>query len=319
MQTRDFANALESVVEQLDLERMSSLLRPLTMAEGKAIPETTKQEFDAWLIRNILKGGKLKGENDEKILEAFSLSWLLDPNPFVTIAVDFKNSHDWPTLAGTKLGKRLKDMIAMTDAMKRLSGIVDELLIKPSLEGLVPTQDELFIVRVRDFDGNGVPLERLNAVIAAIAKVAAALDRNTAPRIQFLDSGSDVAVGIKLTKMALGLPALFLSLFDLSLLRRVNRHNLTIDSIVKSADGMAHIRDLVESNRVTREDGGAMIAAIRSGMTELLKNGAYPDSKTDAEADALRLPNGRPQGLLTAGSTHDNVDLSDVTETPPPV
>ena len=187
---------------------------------------------------------------------------------------------------------------------------------------------KLFVIRIHDFDHDGVELDRLSEILGALNSVVSVYNRIhgeiARPRVVFLDSGSDASIGITVVAGASLLALVFERVFRLVMHRRAEHADRRVDSILKKGEAAAGVELLFKESGLSAEEREAYKAELRKGLGTLVSSGAFPPQEnTEPVRAALRIL-GPPKHLLTAGDdvrdndVVDDADLGDTEDEIPP-
>lgn len=278
MLTRDLVYDIDHVIETFDLERLSTMLEPIAGLREGSIPDAAKEYFATWVTNSLFALHRFQSADSVLLLHTLRLRVLTDMSAFWPMAIGFYNSSEWSQVASGPHGAYF---ISLRDDAKALLR-TREILTGTRLHAFeVENEDETVTLRLRDLDGHGVEAHRVAEVISAVVSLANAFDPSEGsapPRIQFIESGSDTQISIRLeAKLSDVIDLVKFMLVYLTTMPQ-RRHAAKLAAILDESDAIARINARVDAGQISAADGARFRSEVRKCATVLARNGAVADS-----------------------------------------
>jgi hypothetical protein len=316
MQILALAAELSDVVEELQLAAVDEFLAAFLSTEANAT--ISREQKDAFSRIAFLVGqgaGRIQQNAElEDLALRFGLAPLLDHTFLARAVTAFRSASQTQEIRNGPEKHVFWTMYYLSRTIGRLVATVHETVVAPRL--VVRDESEAILdLQVHDFDGDGVTLFRLAAVLRSLERIHAALaqylDPASALRIAYADSGSDIALGVIAKKVGI---AALQSLFrdGLKHLRfwKENGFDRRLESLGRGLTFVAEIRAKGERGEVDPELVKRLESAVLVEMEALLSAGVSLREPIAVEPVAPHqiLRSVRDQRLLSGGSESSSDD-----------
>ncbi|MBA3557841.1 MAG: hypothetical protein H0W30_04495 [Gemmatimonadaceae bacterium] len=248
---------------------------------------------------------------EQEIARVFGFDKLIGSATTVAQFVsDFKASPNW---ASADANHGFWTLYYAARSGLKIRDAIDTLVVQPKFEG-VTEESEVITFELTDYGENGVTPERFALVVAEIGAIyntvsqAIGDEGTTGPRIIFVDSGSDFAIGLRgAAKVITAIADAFGKVFNAVRYRANERFERNLQSADAGLDFNARIRQRVAAKEIDEETGSRFIRSTTAHIDKLLGNGVtievpYPDIPSrDRVLLAIR-----NQRLLGAGDSPED-------------
>ena len=289
------------------------LMAPLTPPhpnqpqQQHAIPEAQKKAFASLLFESHAGYDRLSRiDSPGKILAGMDLKELYEPVRLARLMNLVSNTAVMEQLRASN-SPEIFDFFETLKAFIRLEKTCRTLLEEEKVGRVEPT-DSILEVQLTDYEGYGIEPERLSAAFSTLSELQMNVTRllgvtDHRLMVKYLDSGSDVKIGLEGVKEAIdAVRDLLLQFWDRVRFRGQDTFEKDIEALSRGLEFLAKTKDAVESGAITAEEAGNLKARVFKGVNELVGLGVtLPLQGETAAEERKRLIERRSTKLLTAG------------------
>jgi hypothetical protein len=279
MQTLTFARALDEAIARLRLREMFELLQKVFSAPGNyTLEEADKAAFADLAFALRAEYDRLGGESNE-IVQLLGLDNLMSSKSMGALIAAFQSA---PSYGPIVQDSRFRTLYHGLWSTLRLQATIKKLLVAPKLEG-VPEGGKLIALVVTDYDGHGVSLVRLSTVLKELSGLYDVLSQalgteNGSPRVQYLDSGSNITIGLEgVSDVVDSLANLFAQAWRALRFREMDSFDRKISSANTGLDFIAGLKARVESGSLDAETASKLEHVAKRHMDHLLGAGVMTE------------------------------------------
>lgn len=304
MQTRVFAAHVRSIVEGLQLNDLKLLLERIYLSpQNVVIQEADKPAFAKIVFGIQAYLSTLTGDRRE-IAKNLGLTSLLNPTKLAQLLTAFQSAQNHHSIRQDLL---FGDLYHSAQALLRLDSEIQSRLVSESF-GESAANYTVLSFEIVDYEGDGIPIARLAAIVRSLDALYSALDQylgtQSTPRIAYADSGSDINIGVTgLAETISVLSDVFLRAWDALRFRKNTRFERDLDTAIKGIQFLDSIHDGTKKGIVDRETAEQLEASIKIRLNDLISSGVMIEGTPTAETVDKRqvLLQARSQRLLIRG------------------
>ncbi len=318
MQTLDFTRALTEIIAELKIRELYGLLSELLIAplspinppqpqHQHPVPQDRKKVFASLLFESHAGYDRLSRIGSPgKILAGMDVKELYEPSRLALIMNLVSNIASIEQLRGSN-NLEILDFFETLKAFIRLQKTCKTLLEEEKIGEIEPT-DSILEVQVTDYECRGIEPERLSAVFSTLAELQMNVTRLLRIEdhrliVKYLDSGTDVKIGLEGVKDAIDAARdLLLQFWDKIRFRDQDTFEKDIEALSKGLEFLAKTKEAVATGAITAEEAGNLKARVFRGVDDLVGLGVTMPLKGEtAEEQRRQLIDRRNTKLLVAG------------------
>jgi hypothetical protein len=311
MQTLEFTQALEHIVEELKAEELLSLLEPWLNPANQPIAEPSKDQFSSLIFSsNAGYQQLLRQAATRKILEQFHVAEFFEPSRLRTMLFVISSiSHTQQIYSQGPTFAQFYSFAELLRSFRRMESACKRLLEEEKI-GQIPDSDGILELELIEYsDEAGISPKRLAIFIASITELHTNLtmiygiqgDKLT---FKYFDSGSGLLVGIQGTKAIIeAMGTLLNQWWDKIRFWRYDTFEKKMGAISKGLTIVDTVQQAVEKGTITRETGENLKLRVFRQVDNLIGIGATIPLGEEATIDQKQLLTEiRNTKLLSTGS-----------------
>jgi hypothetical protein len=316
MQALAFGAAIGGALKKLNVEEMLLFFHTFfsDRAASTVVSAHDRAELADLLFR-FQNGMVSLSAEERRAAEILGLSRVGGPAELANLAVMLGNSSSHAHFAQNPDVIRVRLIL---DTARETGYDFQQAVVESKLR---PTEkgDSLLDVSVLDFDGSGVEAARLCSVLQNLQNLylstAEFLNIDVRPlRIAFLDSGSDLRVGIEgFAGVITAMSEIFARTWAALRYRRNDDFERNVSSALKGVELLGAVRREAASGSLDPETAQRLETAVKRSICALIDAGALTEETDRASHTDSRtlLANAREKRLLSSGSTSEEAAPQD--------
>jgi len=314
VQTLYFTRALARIAKELKANELISFLQPFVSGASTQVSEAQRDTFSDLVIGSQVGYAQLREDTRiARILDALGINNLYSPQRFGKMIRHFAALQQTGQVVGNP--GIFIDFYSMYDSLIWLvttSNVCAELLEAEKIPPPSPG-NEIFEVRLLDYDGSGVENERVQQFFSSLAELHAMLSQflNTSDshlKVAYVDSGSDLLVGFQCAKVLVDIVrGLFAEFWEKVKFQPFDDFEKKIGALSVGLTFVSQVKAQVDNHAINEADARVLTPRVLAEMTTLVGIGAsLPQDEVVETVDNRKLL-AEKRGIKLLGAGNDEL------------